>query len=93
MALAYTTDLENVCICIPIRPRHAFGDYIGFQVAWGYWVQTWIGNAAIIVTIMAYLASVWPELLSNKILAICICINTGYGNSCYFDLSLYKSRF
>lgn len=52
--------------------RHAFGDYVGFQVAWGYWIQTWIGNAAIIVTIMAYLASVWPELVSNKILAICI---------------------
>jgi len=52
--------------------RHAFGDYIGFQVAWGYWIQTWIGNAAIVVTIMAYLASVWPALISNKVLAICI---------------------
>ncbi len=52
--------------------RHVFGDYIGFQVAWGYWVQTWVGNAAIIVGIMAYLASIWPALMYNKILAIIV---------------------
>jgi len=29
--------------------RKAFGDFIGFQTAWGYWIAAWVGNAAIAV--------------------------------------------
>jgi basic amino acid/polyamine antiporter, APA family len=29
--------------------RRAFGDFIGFQTAWGYWIAAWAGNAAIAV--------------------------------------------
>ena len=29
--------------------RRAFGDFVGFQTAWGYWLAAWIGNAAIAV--------------------------------------------
>src|SRR4051794_38899578 len=25
--------------------RRAFGDFIGFQTAWGYWIAVWAGNA------------------------------------------------
>ena len=27
--------------------KRAFGDFIGFQTAWGYWIAAWAGNAAI----------------------------------------------
>ena len=27
--------------------RRAFGDFVGFQTAWGYWIAVWAGNAAI----------------------------------------------
>ena len=27
--------------------RRAFGDFMGFQTAWGYWIAAWVGNAAI----------------------------------------------
>jgi len=33
----------------------AFGDDTGFFVAWGYWMLTWIGNAAIVVAMYGYL--------------------------------------
>ena len=35
--------------------RRAFGDFIGFQTAWGYWIAAWVGNAAIAVAFVGYL--------------------------------------
>ena len=36
--------------------RLAFGDFVGFQTAWGYWINIWVGNAAIAVAFAGYLA-------------------------------------
>lgn len=52
--------------------RKAFGDYVGFQVAWIYWIQTWIGNAALVLGAVAYLASLWPELRHDTTLALMV---------------------
>ena len=30
--------------------RRAFGDFIGFQTAWGYWIAAWAGNASRVTT-------------------------------------------
>jgi APA family basic amino acid/polyamine antiporter len=49
--------------------RRAFGDFIGFQTAWGYWIAAWAGNAAIAVAFVGYLAVFWPNLESNNLLA------------------------
>ncbi|MFA1541788.1 amino acid permease [Actinomadura monticuli] len=49
--------------------RRTFGDFVGFQTAWGYWIAVWAGNAAIAVAFVGYLAHFWPELGDNKILA------------------------
>ena len=48
--------------------RQGFGDFIGFQVAYSYWIFLWTGNAAIAVTFTSYLATFWPELSSNGFL-------------------------
>lgn len=40
--------------------RRAFGDFVGFQTAWGYWLAAWIGNAAIAVAFVSYLGYFWP---------------------------------
>ncbi|MEV5408796.1 amino acid permease [Thermopolyspora sp. NPDC052614] len=42
--------------------RRAFGDFLGFQTAWGYWIAVWVGNAAIAVAFVGYLAYFWPDL-------------------------------
>jgi APA family basic amino acid/polyamine antiporter len=34
----------------------AFGPHVAFFVAWGYWMLTWIGNAAIVVAMYGYLS-------------------------------------
>ncbi|GAA0265353.1 amino acid permease [Actinomadura nitritigenes] len=49
--------------------RRAFGDFVGFQTAWGYWIAVWAGNAAIAVAFVGYLAHFWHALGTNKPLA------------------------
>ena len=49
--------------------RRAFGDFIGFQTAWGYWIAAWAGNAAIAVAFVGYLAVLWPSAGTNNLLA------------------------
>jgi basic amino acid/polyamine antiporter, APA family len=47
--------------------HRAFGDFIGFQTAWGYWIAAWAGNAAIAIAFTGYLAVFWPSLISSNI--------------------------
>jgi len=55
--------------------RRAFGDFIGFQTAWGYWIAAWAGNAAIAVAFVGYLAVFWPGLAGNAVLAAVVAIS------------------
>ncbi|HQS84288.1 MAG: hypothetical protein B7Y25_01380 [Alphaproteobacteria bacterium 16-39-46] len=52
--------------------RAAFGDYVGFQVAWNYWIASWTGNTAFVISIPAYLSILWPELNDNHNLSLCV---------------------
>ncbi len=54
--------------------REAYGDFIGFQVAYNYWVYIWVGNAAISVALVSYLSVFFPTLLSNSMLAILVAL-------------------
>lgn len=45
-----------------VYPRVAFGECIGFLMAWGYWVSVWVGNAAIAIGTVASLAELVPAL-------------------------------
>jgi len=45
--------------------RAAYGDYTGFQIAYNYWLYTWIGNAAISVGFVSYLSIFFPSLEHN----------------------------
>jgi len=49
--------------------REGFGNFVGFQVAYNYWVYMWVGNAAIAVAFTGYLTTFWPELAHNNLLA------------------------
>ena len=52
--------------------RRAFGDFVGFQTAWGYWIAVWAGNAAIAVAFVGYLSRFWGELDGNSLLAAAV---------------------
>src|SRR6476659_2053983 len=56
--------------------RRAFGDFVGFQTAWGYWIAVWAGNAAIAVAFVGYLAVYWPALAAQNLLAALVAIAT-----------------
>lgn len=49
--------------------RRAFGDFIGFQTAWGYWIAVWAGNAAIAVAFAGYLGVFFPAVSDEPWLA------------------------
>ncbi|PSV49115.1 basic amino acid/polyamine antiporter [Photobacterium indicum] len=37
--------------------REGFGDYLGFNAAWGYWISVWVGNVGYLVVIYSALGS------------------------------------
>ncbi len=54
--------------------REGFGDFAGFLVAWGYWISTWCGNAAISVAGVGYLSFFIPALKEHQILSAGVAI-------------------
>ena len=50
--------------------RAGFGDFIGFLVAWGYWISCWVGNAAITVAAISALSFFFPILETNPVYAV-----------------------
>lgn len=48
----------------------AFGNFMGFLIAWGYWISIWTANAAITVTFVGALSVFFPALAENRILAV-----------------------
>jgi APA family basic amino acid/polyamine antiporter len=58
--------------------RRAFGDFVGFLTAWGYWIAAWVGNAAIAVAFVSYLGyfSAFDAVNTNRVLAAAVAIGT-----------------
>jgi basic amino acid/polyamine antiporter, APA family len=50
--------------------RAGFGDFIGFLVAWGYWIAIWVSNAALAITIVGALSFFFPILASDSIIQV-----------------------
>jgi basic amino acid/polyamine antiporter, APA family len=50
--------------------RAGLGEFTAFLVAWGYWISTWCGNAAITVALVSYLSVFFPILTENTIAAV-----------------------
>lgn len=55
-----------------IYSKEGFGDFIGFLVAWGYWISCWISNAAIAIAIIGAFSFFFPILSTNSILAVAV---------------------
>jgi len=54
--------------------REAFGDFVGFQMAYNYWIALWVGNAAIAVAFTGYLGFFWHGLAGNNQLSCLVSI-------------------
>jgi APA family basic amino acid/polyamine antiporter len=53
-------------------PKAGFGDFIGFLMAWGYWISIWVSNAALVTAIISALSVFFPILETNSVLAVSI---------------------
>ena len=40
--------------------RAGFGDFVGFNSAWGYWLSAWLGNVSYVVLIFGALSYFYP---------------------------------
>jgi basic amino acid/polyamine antiporter, APA family len=45
-----------------VYTEEAFGPFVAFIVAWGYWISIWVGNAAIATGGVSYLTPLFPGL-------------------------------
>lgn len=52
--------------------RAGFGDFIGFLVAWGFWISIWVSNAAVVLAIIGALSHFFPVLETNPELAVTV---------------------
>lgn len=52
----------------------AFGPTLGFFTAWGYWILSWVSNAALVASAAGYFASIYGDISKPAILAIEISI-------------------
>lgn len=52
----------------------AFGDFVGFQVAWSYWASIWISNGAIALGMVSYLSKLFPLLNTEPFYGLIIAI-------------------
>ncbi|MFH4966871.1 amino acid permease [Gaetbulibacter sp. M240] len=50
--------------------REGFGDFIGFLVAWGYWICVWLGNGAIVIGVVGALSFFFPVLKTDPLMAL-----------------------
>ncbi len=50
--------------------KEGFGDFIGFLVAWGYWIACWVGNGAIAIAVIGAASFFVPELATNSVLSV-----------------------
>lgn len=53
-----------------IYSKTGFGDFIGFLVAWGYWISCWISNGAVAIAIIGAFGFFFPVLTSNPIYSV-----------------------
>jgi basic amino acid/polyamine antiporter, APA family len=54
--------------------RGAFGDFMGFQTGWNYWIGAWAGVAAIAVSMVGYVGQLIPGLSDNRLAQLCLAI-------------------
>ena len=47
--------------------REGFGDFIGFWVAWSYWISLLTANAALAVATVSYATVFWPALGASPV--------------------------
>lgn len=59
-----------------VYTKEGLGDFAGFLVAWGYWISTWVANAAITIAFVSALTIFFPILERNAVYAVLLGLST-----------------
>ncbi len=59
-----------------VYTKEGLGDFAGFLVAWGYWISTWVANAAITIAFISALTVFFPVLGTNALYAVLLGLST-----------------
>ncbi len=59
-----------------VYTKEGIGDFAGFLVAWGYWISTWVANAAITIAFVSALSVFFPILETNAVYAVLLGLAT-----------------
>ena len=54
--------------------RAGFGDFMGFLVAWGYWITLWSGNAAVAVAFAGYVGYLVPAVADSSLYGLAVAL-------------------
>ncbi len=54
--------------------RQGFGDFVGFQSAWTYWIGAWVGVGAIASSMVVYLGVLIPPVVENRLLSTAVAV-------------------
>ncbi len=52
--------------------RAGFGDYVGFLVAWGYWIAVWVAMAALAIAFVSAMSTFVPVLNEKPWIAVAL---------------------
>lgn len=70
-ALALALVFSKLAIWIPnsggpyTYVKRVFGDFVGFQMAWGYWISSWCGSVSLLIGTLQYISVFAPEFAAN----------------------------
>ncbi len=53
-----------------IYVRNVFGNFLGFQMAWGYWISSWCGSISLLIGTLQYISIFYPNFANNQLYSI-----------------------
>lgn len=56
--------------------REAFGKFVAFQVVFNYWIQSWVGNAAIVLAFVGYISFFYPPIAAQPLYSFALATAT-----------------
>jgi basic amino acid/polyamine antiporter, APA family len=71
--------------------HEAFGGFIGFLIAYIFWIYSWVGNAAIATSLVSYLSYFYPAIAHNGILSYLLIIGMVWALTLLNILGVHKA--
>lgn len=59
--------------------RRAFGDFVGFQMAWSYWLSIVVSNSAVSIAFVGFVSALVPGLDGNPLASLLLALGTYWG--------------